>query len=117
MYLFSQGEVKVTAYLSPTLDFDNDQKLRYGVSFDDEPPQIINMHADKTFQDWEESVRNNVTTEVSIHSIDQPGPHVLKFWAVDPGLVIQKLVVETSGAQPSYLGPPESFFVAGEGSR
>ena len=109
MYLFSKGEVKVKAYLSPTLNFQNNQGLRYGISFDNEPAQIINMHASKTFQDWEESVRNNVTVEVSAHALSTPGEHVLKFWVVDPGVVLQKLLVETGEVRPSYLGPPESF--------
>jgi hypothetical protein len=109
MYLFSNGAVKVKAYLSPTLNFHNNQGLRYGISFDNEPAQIINMHANKTFQDWEESVRNNVTIDVSSHIISEPGKHVLKFWVVDPGAVLQKLVVETDEVKPSYLGPPESF--------
>ena len=67
------------------------------------------MHAGKTFQDWEESVRNNISTVVSKHTIAEPGRHVLKFWMVDPGVVLQKLVVETRDIRPSYLGPPESF--------
>ncbi len=108
-YLFSTCEVKVKAYLSPTLNFHNNQGLRYGISFDNEPAEIINMHENKTFQDWEESVRNNVTIEVSKHIISEPGKHVLKFWMVDPGVVLQKLVVETGEVKPSYVGPPESF--------
>lgn len=109
MYLFSKGEVTVKAYLSPTLNFHNNQGLRYGISFDNEPAQIINMHENKTFQDWEESVRNNVAIEVSKHIISELGKHVLKFWMVDPAVVLQKLVLETGEAKPSYLGPPESF--------
>jgi len=109
IHFFSKREVKVKAYLSPTLNFHNNQGLRYAISFDDEPPQIINMHADKTFQDWEESVRNNVTVEISKHVLNEPGKHVLKFWMIDPGVVLQKLVIETGDVKPSYLGPPESY--------
>jgi hypothetical protein len=86
--------------------------LRYAISFDDEPPQIINMHAGKTFQDWEESVRNNITVEVSQHTLKEQGTHVLKFWLVDAGVVLQKLVVETGESKPTYLGPPESVIIS-----
>ncbi len=109
IYFFSAGEVRVKAHLSPTLNFHNNQGLRYAISFDDEPPQIVNMHAGKAFQDWEESVRNNATVEVSKHVLDEPGKHVLKLWMVDAGVVLQKLVIETGEAKPSYLGPPESY--------
>ncbi|MBN2356884.1 glycosyl hydrolase 115 family protein, partial [candidate division KSB1 bacterium] len=108
MQLFSTGEVTVKAYLSPTLNFHNNQGLRYAVSFDDEPAQVVNMHADRTFQDWEESVRNNITLGVSKHHIHKPGLHVLKLQAIDAGVVVQKIVVETGQLPYSYLGPPES---------
>jgi hypothetical protein len=42
------------------------------------------------------------------HAISAPGKHVLKFWTVDPGLVVQKLVIDAGGLRPSYLGPQES---------
>ena len=117
IYLYSPGPVRVRAYLSPTLNFHSTAGLRYGISFDDESPLIINMHEDKTFQHWEESVRNNVTEGVSNHTLSQPGRHVLKYWAVDPGVVLQRLVIETGAIQPSYLGPPESSRESGNNSR
>jgi len=46
---------------------------------------------------------------VSEHEIARAGRHTLKFWALDPGLVLQRLVIDAGGLQPSYLGPPESL--------
>lgn len=111
IYLFSSGPLRVRAYLSPTLNFNDTQGLRYAVSFDDEPPQVINIHEDNSLRAWEQSVRDNIKVFISKHQIDKSGEHILKFWMVDPGIVLQKLVVETGDVKPSYLGPPESRFV------
>lgn len=114
MYLFDSGQVEVKVYVSPTQNFLNTQGLRYAVSFDDEQPQIINIHANETIPDWKypshwnQAVMENIKILTSKHSIEEPGEHTLKFWMVDPGVVLQKIVVDTSGLKPSYLGPPES---------
>jgi hypothetical protein len=110
VFLFHSGEVKVRAFLSPTLNFFNNQGLEYAISFDDELPQVVNIHANDTFQVWEESVRNNIKVLVSKHILNKAGEHVLKFWMKDPGVVLQKLVIETGEVPASYLGPPESFY-------
>jgi hypothetical protein len=34
----------------------------------------------------------------------------LKLWTVDPGVVLQKIVIETHDIAQSYLGPPESYY-------
>ena len=115
-YLFSKGEVEVEAYFSPTLNFHNNPKgIRYAVSFDDETPQIINMTPNPYHTDlnrdrmWNMWVANNINIEESEHYIDKPGIHTLKFWMVDPGVDLQKIVIDAGGLKPSYLGPPESF--------
>jgi hypothetical protein len=109
MYLFHEGPVSVEVYLAPTQKFQPGAGFRYGISFDDETPQIINVHADYSQAEWERSVKDSVRILTSKHVIGQPGYHVLKLWAIDPGLVIEKLVVNTGGVRPSYLGPPERF--------
>jgi hypothetical protein len=109
MYLFHDGPVSVDTYLAPTQKFLPGDGFRYAISFDDETPQVINMHAGYTQADWERSVKDGVRVLTSKHTVAKSGYHVLKFWAIDPNLVLEKLVVNTGGVRPSYLGPPESF--------
>ncbi|WP_229257881.1 glycosyl hydrolase 115 family protein [Duganella margarita] len=108
MQLFSVGKVEVQATLAPTQKFKPGAGLRYAVSIDDEAPQIISIHADSSEKAWERTVSDGATVLTSQHQIDKPGKHTLKFWVVDAGLVLQKLVVNAGGLRPSYLGPPES---------
>jgi hypothetical protein len=42
-------------------------------------------------------------------SIAAPGYHTLTFWAVDPGVVLERIVLSHGQVLPSYLGPPESL--------
>jgi hypothetical protein len=117
IHFFSTGTFSVDAYLAPTQRIQPGLGLRYAVSFDDETPQVVSVHADGSLAAWEKTVADGVTVLRSKHVVAEPGPHVLKFWALDPALVLQKLVVDTGGLRPSYLGPPESVFrpaLAGE---
>ena len=109
MYLFDAGRVEVEAILSPTLNFVPGRGLRYAVSFDDEAPQIVDALAHNEQSDWETSVKDSVRKVRSTHTLALPGVHTLKFWMVDPGIVLEKLVVDLGGVKPSYLGPPESY--------
>ncbi|MCC3153136.1 glycosyl hydrolase 115 family protein [Hymenobacter sp. BT770] len=106
------GPITVRAYFAPTLDFTNTQGLRYAVSIDDEAPQIINLHTglkpDNGNRPWEQAVADNIIIKTSQHNLAAAGPHVLKFWRVDPGVVLEKLVVHRGELPASYLGPPES---------
>ncbi len=75
----------------------------------DQPPQIIDALAKNTQQDQAQSVEDSVRKVNSTHRVEGPGYHRLKVWMVDPGVVLQELVVDMGGLKPSYLGPPENF--------
>jgi hypothetical protein len=109
MYLFHAGPIEVEAILAPTFNFVPGRGLRYAISFDDQRPQVIDALARNSLADWEKSVADSVRKVKSKHILAAPGYHTLKFWMVDPGVVLQKLVVDLGGVKPSYLGPPESY--------
>ena len=114
MYLFTTGPVSVNAITAPTLNFLADRDVRYAVAFDDEPPQVVTLvprsyKSQNGNRAWEKSVGDNAHTATSKHTLPTAGYHTLKFWMIDPGVVLQKIIVDLGGVKPSYLGPPESF--------
>ncbi len=114
---FSSGNFKVEAYLSPTQDFKKQGGLKYAIAIDNEKPQIINMNEGEIVPDykyadwWMKSVGDHIKIKSSSHKVDAPGKHVLKIWAIDPGIVFQRFVIDAGGLKPSYLGPVESNYV------
>jgi len=115
MYLFHTGDAEVTTVAAPTLNFIPGRGLRFAISFDDAPPRTVtlvpaNYSAQNGNRDWEESVQDNARAVKTKFTLSSPGYHTLKLWMVDPGVVLQKLVVDLGGLKPSYLGPPESHF-------
>ncbi len=117
LFLLDGGNVTVTSVFGPTLNFLKGRPLRYALAMDDAPPQVVTLvpatfiaqHGDMI---WESTVADNAHHSVSRHALASGGHHVLKVWMVDPGVVLQKLIVDRGGVRPSYLGPPESIQLA-----
>ena len=111
--LTSTGAVEVTSIIGPCLNFAPERPVRMGVSIDDEAEQVLTVvpkgyvAADGN-RDWEESVRNAVRKVKSKHTVANPGKHTIRIWMIDPGITLQKIIVDTGGLKTSYLGPPES---------
>jgi hypothetical protein len=115
MYLFTPGALTTTLVLGPTLNFMPGRPLRVAVSVDDEAPQIVDVvpaqyDAQNGNRDWEASVRNNARTVTTAHRVAQAGYHTLKVWMVDPGIVVQRILIDTeaSARTATYLGAPAS---------
>jgi hypothetical protein len=110
IYTYDSGNIKLNAYLSPTLNFHSDSAgLKYGISIDNETPQIISINKDdNNTRIWEQWVANNIIIKTTNHTITKPGKHIIKYWMVSPAVVLQKIVVDLGGVKPNYLGPPET---------
>jgi hypothetical protein len=108
IYLYESGNFTLASVLAPTLNFVPGRGLRFAVSVDNEPRTIVDALEHNAQSDWAQAVRDGVK-KVSIPlTIASPGYHTLKIWMVDPGVVLERIVLSHS-VLPSYLGPPESF--------
>jgi len=87
--------------------------LQYAVSFDDVAPKIVTLvpkdYVAGSGADWSKSVIENSRKSSSSFKISKPGYHRLKIWMVDPGVVLEKIIVNCGGLRQSNLGPPESY--------
>ncbi|MFH9659236.1 glycosyl hydrolase 115 family protein [Streptomyces sp. NPDC017248] len=111
--LSAPAEVTVWAYLSPRNPaLPGVQGLRYGVSLDDGPVRTVDITAgadDGALNTvWARNTSDNVNRTSTRHTVTAPGVHRLKFWMVDPTVVLQRLLIDTGGLPELYLGPLES---------
>ena len=112
-YTYSKDAFTINTFFSPSLNFQSaEDGLQYAISVDDEAPQIISLNKeDKTSSSgiWNRWVGDNIIIKNTKHTITNTGKHTLKFWMVNPGVVLQKLVLDFGGLKPSYLGPLETI--------
>jgi hypothetical protein len=109
-YLFTTGTVKTSVDLVPTHPIFAGRGLRYAIGFDGQPPVLLAVGADLQVpsRSWSMNVLNSTTMGTSNHEITTAGQHVLRIYAVDPGVVLDKIVLDVGGLKPSYLGPGET---------
>jgi hypothetical protein len=76
---------------------------------DDGPRTVIDVLAQNSQRDWEKAVSDEVKTVETPLTIKSAGDHVLHVWYVDPGIVLERLVLHWDRLPNTYLGPPESI--------
>lgn len=108
VWLESSGEARLRLVVSPTQAYVPGRGLRVAVSLDEGEPLVVDLLADRSGAAWERMVSDGVNQVTTPLSIATPGAHTLKIWMVDPGVVLQRLVLDFGGVKPTYLGPRES---------
>ncbi len=108
VYLSTIGEITVGVNLLPTQPIRTGNGLRLAVALDDQPPQLVTAGTEVGSPEWAQSVLNEVLTATVRLRVPAAGMHVLRVYMVDAGVVLDKIVINCGGLQPSYLGPPET---------
>ena len=91
------------------MDFVPDRGMRIAVSLDDETPQVLDIFVNRESEsflgrNWTSQVaRDNVRYLRSSHSVKSSGPHKVKVTMVDPGIVVQKIIIHDRRLPESYF--------------
>ena len=118
-YAFDAGSVDVYTYVLPTFPLHADRDFRigentntdtkYSVQIDDGALATPSSSHVEYSQVWFESVLRNCAVNKSTLHIDKPGRHTLRIRVGDPGIVLQKIVLDFGGMKRSYLGPQSTL--------
>lgn len=108
------GTASVTLYMGDGLNTDPDRPMKYAVAVDGETAQVVQPVASTPLgvlpPSWSGMVSNAGMSNTTGHAV-APGAHTLRLWMLEPGLVVESVVVDLGGVRGSYLGPPESVRV------
>jgi hypothetical protein len=116
------GPVQLSTYCLPTHRINDERKLQYAISIDDAVPTIVDFNetgggSGEQSAEWLTRVARNAAISTTNHTIEKPGRHTVKLWMVDPGVVVDKMVIDLGGVKPSQLGPPETRGAAPSGDK
>lgn len=103
----STGKAKLIVLTSPTLNYNANQGLRYAVSINGGEEQILNIngHYKGELGQWQ---AKRIIENVTEHDFPKKGEYSIRIRPLEHGIVIQKIMLDFGGLQPSYLGPPQS---------
>jgi hypothetical protein len=99
------GEFTLQVFLIPTHPLAG-TSLRFAVALNDEVPRLVEFEVKDGSAEWAQGVLN-ATRIASTHiTVTRTGKQVLKFYGVDAGVLLDKIVVDVDSIAPSYLGLP-----------
>ena len=114
VYFSSAGSFKGTLYRIPTLNEGKDddgrvRSCRTTIGVDSAKPQLLRGNS-TTSGTWKANVMRMIEPLEFDIKIDSPGWHDIYVYRIDPGIIFDRIVIETEiGAIPkSLLGPEES---------
>jgi hypothetical protein len=105
----STGALVATVYCVPVHRLYPGRGARLAVAVDDNQPQIVDIESEEYSKVWGVNVLRAAALGATEHAVATPGKHTFKLWMVDPGVPVDKIVLNFGRADRSYFGPPETW--------
>ena len=102
------GDAKIDIMVAPTLNFNDNKGMRYAISVNGGEEQVINIngHYDGNLGKWQ---ANPIIVSRTNHKFGKVGKQTIRFRPLEPGIVLEKIIIDLGGLKESYLGAPETL--------
>ncbi len=108
-YQFPQVDadsIGVFFYAVPFWPIYKGKSNRIAVSIDGGEPQVFENKFAEYSRSWKDQVmRNGIGCRLHFAINKRAAQHTVTFKALDPGQMLQKVILDWGGLQPSYIGP------------
>ncbi|HKX83274.1 MAG TPA: glycosyl hydrolase 115 family protein [Pyrinomonadaceae bacterium] len=111
MYIETAGELTAYFHLVPTQPLVPGVGLRFAFSIDGRERQVVvvDKETEVSSRKWAQNILDQTTVGTAKISLTK-GNHTLRIFAVDTGVVMDKIVIASRKLPTSYFGPPETGF-------
>jgi hypothetical protein len=92
------GDAKVRIRLVPAHPM-NGGAVRLGVGIDGASPQLVSLDFKDGGADWAQGVMDATRTVAATITVAVSGPHLLQVYGIDPGVVIDRIEIESAPDQ------------------
>jgi hypothetical protein len=89
----SPGKHTITVKCLPTQSIDADKKLQFGISINNQPVQIINIHAESESREWSKNVVRGYA-EGKLNCTINKEETIIRIYFPEPGLVVNTIEIE-----------------------
>jgi hypothetical protein len=102
----TNDSVTVYVYSLPFWALHKGKSTRYGISVDGQTPFIAQNDHKEYSEPWKDRVLQNGVVSIARFGINKSLPvHTLSLTCGDPGMMIQKIVIDWGGLKKTYVGP------------
>lgn len=107
VWMKSEGVFNVYVLISPTLNFNANKGLRYALSVNGKEEKEVNINSEYSIRQMEKWQADRINETTTGHEFKK-GLNTVRFRVLEPGIVLQKIMIDAGGLKPSFLGAPES---------
>ncbi|MBE7171670.1 MAG: glycosyl hydrolase 115 family protein [Williamsia sp.] len=106
---FSAATPTLSIFTLPTHPVNKNYRVRYAVSIDDGPLKVLDTRTEGRSEEWKQNVLRNRAERNAILPFLPAGKHSLKIYCVDPGVILDEILIRVGGMQKAYGAIPETI--------